>query len=321
MKHIWSIFMVSLFLVLSACSSATETSLKGEVESGKGRSVTVLDDTGTEIKFEKTPERIGCLTEICVDTLYQLGLEPIAVSPGGITTEPEFFGDKGKDFASIGGSFFEPNIEDIYSNELDLVVGLEGVHDSLRESLKGSVPLYITSPTTYEESLKFVLEFGKILGKEDEAKKVTNDFREKLESYKERSPKDKTALIMYGSDTSFGIDTSKSVMGSLLGELTKYPWEARKGSNEEGAQFSLEEVLKQDPNVIFVETFSFGAEKGPALSEQLAKNPIWRELKAVKNGEVHEVRTNIWASGRGVGSLNIVLEDAMSILYPETVKE
>lgn len=164
-------------------------------------------------------------------------------------------------------------------------------------------------------------QFGKILDKEAEAKKVTNQFRSKLAKAKEQSPQDKTALIMYGSDTNFGVDTKTSVMGSLLAEVANYPWKASKHSDDGGAQFSLEEVLKQDPDVIFVETFSFGTEKGPNLSEQLAKNLIWGELKAVKNEEVHEVRTNIWASGRGVGSLTIVLEEALSILYPEMEKE
>src|SRR3954469_9271930 len=182
MKRLFSIFIVCLFLVLSACSSTTGTDTKKEAEKVKEKqeSMVVVDETGTEVAFKKTPKRIGCLTEICVDTLYQLGLEPVAVSAGGITTESEFFGEEGKSFATIGGSFFEPNLEDIYSNELDLVVGLGGVHDGLRESLKGSVPLYITSPNTYKESLKFVIEFGKILGKEEEAKKVTDQFKDKL---------------------------------------------------------------------------------------------------------------------------------------------
>ena len=33
----------------------------------------------------------------------------------------------------IGGSFFEPNLEDIAAAQPDLVFGLGGVHDGLRE--------------------------------------------------------------------------------------------------------------------------------------------------------------------------------------------
>lgn len=114
MKLFVRIWIVSLSLVLTACNAATETSVKQEEEKGKQVSLEVVDDTGKKLTFNKTPERIGCLTEICVDTLHQLGLEPVAVSAGGITTESEFFGEKGKHFAIIGGSFFEPNLEDIY---------------------------------------------------------------------------------------------------------------------------------------------------------------------------------------------------------------
>ncbi|MDQ0228229.1 ABC transporter substrate-binding protein [Metabacillus niabensis] len=322
MKQYKNLIVILALLLLVACGN--ERNVQENLESSStNREIKITDDTGTELVFEDPPKRIGCLTEICVDTLKQLGLTPTAVSSNGITQEPEFFGEKGKDIAIIGGSFFEPNLEDMLSNDLDLVIGLGGVHDNIREALGSEIPLYIASPGDYHDSISTVEKLGELLQKRDEASKAVQTFEKQLEEYKTLSTHDKTALIMYGSDVNFGIDTNKSVMGSLLSEITNYPWEAPtgEGHNNGGVQFSLEEVLKVDPDVIFVETFSFGSESSPSLSEQLAKNPIWSELKAVKENKVHEVRTNIWANGRGIGSMSIVLNEAMSILYPESVEE
>ena len=49
----------------------------------------------------------------------------------------------------------------------------------------------------------------------------------------------------------------------------------------------------------------------------MAANPLWGELKAVKNGEVHPVSFSLWSTGRGTRSLGLVLDEAMPLLYPD----
>ena len=44
--------------------------------------------------------------------MAELGLEPVAVNDP-LSSHPSFFGSRGEQFAVIGGSFFEPNLEDI----------------------------------------------------------------------------------------------------------------------------------------------------------------------------------------------------------------
>jgi iron complex transport system substrate-binding protein len=83
----------------------------------------------------------------------------------------------------------------------------------------------------------------------------------------------------------------------------------------------LEEVLEQNPDVLFVETFGFGPTPPEPLSEQLAANPLWSEIKAVQEGEVHEVSFAIWGTGRGVRSLSLVLDEAMTRTYPDVFPE
>lgn len=271
--------------------------------------------------LERAPERIVCVTEICVDILADLGLEPVAVAPGGVAPLPAFFGERAQSFALIGGSFFEPSLEDIAAAKPDLVIGLAGVHEGLRDGLAAIAPLYIMGPRTYQDSIAYLKDIGRLTGREAEAAARAQAFEAKLAAYREKSPKNRTVLVMWGMDVNFGIDTAGSLVGSMLSELTNYPWPApapgSEGHASGGIQFSLEQVLAENPDVLFVQTYGFGPVPPEPLSVQLAANPLWSEITAVKNNEVHEVSFAVWSTGRGLRSLTLVLDEAMPLIYPD----
>ena len=285
--------------------------------------MSLTDSTGEVLDFTTRPVRVACLTEICPDILAELGLEPVAVNDP-LSADPRFFGSRADGFRLIGGSFFEPSLEDIAASQPDLVIGLVGVHNGLREALRPIAPLYIVNPLTYEDSIHYLKEIGAVMGRPAEAEAAAQRFLSKLEDYRARSPKNRTALIMWGSDVNFGIDTEGALTGGLLAEVAGYPWPnppadqgGAGGHASGGIQFSLEGVLSEDPDVIFVQTMAFPGFQPPPLGEQLAANPLWSELRAVQNGEVHEVSFSLWSTGRGTRSLGLVLDEAMPLLYPD----
>ncbi len=286
--------------------------------------ITLTDSAGETLTFMTRPARAACLTEICADIMAELGLEPVAVNDP-LSSDPRFFGEKASEFRVIGGSFFEPNLEDIAAAEPDLVFGLGGVHDGLRDALRPIAPLYIVNPMTYEDSIGYLRDIGAAMGRSAEAEEAAQRFMDKLADYKARSPKDRTALVMFGSDVNFGIDTEDALTGGLLAEVTDYPWPSQAsdqgGQAAASPQFSLEEVLSVDPDVIFVQTLAFPGFQPPPLQEQLAENPLWSELRAVQNGEVHEVSFSLWSTGRGTRTLGLVLDEAMPLLYPDVFGE
>jgi len=73
-------------------------------------------------------------------------------------------------------------------------------------------------------------------------------------------------------------------------------------------------VLEKDPDVLLVETQGGGT---PTLSQQLSANPIWSQLKAVKNNQAYDVRFDLYVAGRGTRSLSFALADAMHKIYPD----
>ena len=184
--------------------------------------VTLTDSTGELLTFTTRPVRVACLTEICPDIMAELGLEPVAVNDP-LSSDPRFFGSRADEFRVIGGSFFEPSLEDIAAAEPDLVIGLGGVHDGLREALRPIAPLYIVNPLTYEDSIRYLREIGAAMERSAEAEEAAQRFLSKLEDYRTRSPKDRTALVMYGSDVNFGIDTGGRIDRRASGGSYRLP--------------------------------------------------------------------------------------------------
>jgi iron complex transport system substrate-binding protein len=277
--------------------------------------LTVTDATGAKIALPERPRRIACLTDICTDILFELGLEPVAVKPNELAFRPEFYGERAKRFATIGGSFLEPNVEDVAAAEPDLVIGLGGVHEGLRDALKPIAPLYIMLPATPRDSVEYLREVGRLTGRTERAEAAARAFVSKLERYRAASPKDKVVAIAFAGAYGFSVDTTDSVYGSMLAEVTRYPWPplARGGATP----YTVEQVLERDPDVIFGVSMNEAGLKGVSINAAMANDSLWKQLKAVREDRVHDVDPLVWAYGRGTRSLGLVLDEAMTTVYPE----
>jgi iron complex transport system substrate-binding protein len=308
--------------VLAGCgTSATEPA--GSTEGDRGaagaktdvtvepiRATRTLTDTGgLKISLKKEPQRIVCLFALCDDILTELGIVPTATN-SALLAHPDFLGkEKAKQVDIVPGGFIAPEVEAILSHRPDLVIGLKDTHGKLAPALKNATTFWPMQPETWQDSVGYLRDVAALTGRTAEGEKAEKAFRTKL-AEAEAAPSDKTALIIYGSDENFGVATPEGdVAASLFPKIAHYPWKSR---GVEGS-YSLEEILARDVDVMFVETMSFGEPDGK-LSEKLAKNPLWGKIPAVRNGDVHEVDSEVWAKGRGTRSLGIVLDEATAAL-------
>ncbi|WP_099053575.1 ABC transporter substrate-binding protein [Streptomyces leeuwenhoekii] len=304
--------------VLAGCGTSS-----GDTESDKARpaartEVTVepikaakelTDTNGVKVSLKKQPERIVCLFALCDDILTELGIVPAATN-STLLAHPDFLGEaKAKEVDVIPGGFIAPEVEAILSHKPDLVIGLGDTHGKLAPALKGATTFWAMQPETWQDSVGYLRDVAALTGRTAEGEKAEKTFRAKL-AEAEKAPSDKTALVIYGSDENFGVATPEGdVAASLFPKVAHYPWKSR---GVEGS-YSLEEILAQGVDVLFVETMSFGDADGK-LSQKLADNPLWSKIPAVRNGDVHEVDPEVWAKGRGTRSLGIVLDEATAAL-------
>ncbi|MEE1926849.1 ABC transporter substrate-binding protein [Streptomyces sp. TRM 70351] len=269
----------------------------------------ITDARGVTVATEAEPQRIVCLFALCDDMLVELGLTPAATN-SALLAHPAFLGPEKADAVPvIPGGFIAPEVEAVLSHRPDLVIGLEDTHGKLAPALKGATTFWPIQPETWQDSVGYLRDLAALTGRTEQGERAEERFRAKLAAA-ERTPSDKTALIIFGSDENFGVATPGTDVGAgLFPQISDYPWTSR---GVEGS-YSLEEILARDVDVLFVETLSFGDDPG-RLSETLAANPLWGRIPAVRNGDVHEVDSEVWAKGRGTRSLGIVLDEATAAL-------
>ncbi|MDG4865274.1 ABC transporter substrate-binding protein [Streptomyces sp. T-3] len=304
--------------VLAGCGATDEPTGDDKAPAGAKTDVTVkpikaarevTDANGVKISLKKQPKRVVCLFALCDDILTELGIVPTATN-STLLAHPDFLGEnKAKQVDVIPGGFIAPEVEAILSHKPDLVIGLEDTHGKLAPALKGATTFWPMQPEKWQDSVGYLRNVAALTGRTAEGEKAEKTFRAKL-AEAEQAKSDKTALVIFGSDENFGVATpGTDVTAGLFPKLADYPWKSR---GVEGS-YSLEEILARDVDVLFVETLAFGEADGK-LSDKLAKNPLWEKIPAVRNGDVHEVNSEVWAKGRGTRSLGIVLDEATAAL-------
>ncbi len=279
--------------------------------------IAVEDATGELVTLEAPAVRVVCLTGLCVDTMFVLGVKPVAANDL-LHRDPAYWGPEESEIGPVSGSFFEPSLEDIAVANPDIVIGLGGVHDGLRAGLESIAPLFIVNPIGVDGMLAHVAEVGTLLGMEEEAEHAVTEFASRLEEYVAGVTAKRSVMVVYGSDVNIGADTVCTPAVDAVAHATVYPPEfSGCDVHQPFPSFSVEQLLGIDPDVIFVQTYGFGPTPPEPVSEQLVDHVIWRELAAVQNGEVYEVDFFIWGTSRGINGTNFVLDEAMPKIYPE----
>ncbi len=297
---------------------ATEEAIEDDPGSGDGveiepitPSLTVTDAAGQEISLDSVPERIVCVTGACDDMLFSLGIDPVATSTPALLALPTHLGDEADRIASIPGAFGQEDIEAIAAEEPDLVIGLAGVHEALAEPLAEFAPLWTLTFGDYEDSVTNLRALAALVDEPESGVEVETRFRQTLADAQGTAAAEGldqlSGLTMYSSGFGRGVNTDDDLLGGLTAQLFDYPWPSKGDDFETAQAYSIEEILEQDPDIIFVQSFTAG--DGPTMSEELAEDPVWTRITAVQEGRVHEVLPTLWSSGRGPNALTLVLEE------------
>nr|WP_232328270.1 ABC transporter substrate-binding protein [Kibdelosporangium sp. MJ126-NF4]CEL19828.1 Ferrichrome-binding periplasmic protein precursor (TC 3.A.1.14.3) [Kibdelosporangium sp. MJ126-NF4]CTQ97052.1 Ferrichrome-binding periplasmic protein precursor (TC 3.A.1.14.3) [Kibdelosporangium sp. MJ126-NF4] len=270
---------------------------------------------GRELTLPKPPERIVCLNGLCDDVLAELDIVPAATSNPVLLTHPALLGERGSAVPVVKGSFGSEDVESISALRPDLVIGLPGVHDPLRPAIEKFAPLWLVEPATWQQSLESLRAVGALTGRTDAATRAEQRFRDKLAAAvtatHQNGQAKRKVLVMYGSADSIGVDTGQSLKGDLLGQLFTYPFPAKGTDATTASNYSVEELLAKQPDVVFVYSLLFSS-TDRTLSAQLADNPVWKRIPAVQQGHVYETHAKLWGSGRGTRSLTAVIDEAVA---------
>ena len=317
------LFTSLLGCTLSGCANGTGKNQDdaGELQNQdvviSGTSVTFVDDLGREVTVD-TPERVVCLTSSFADIWHLAGgVEQIIATTD--STWKYFDLPMREDVINLGSSK-EINLEQLIACEPDLVLASCGTDRNVElESIltkMGIVTAYF-EVDNIDDYLRMLDVCTKITGKEENFVKYGSDVKAHVEREIERVDGSKpTVLYVRATGSSCRVKNSQdSVLGEMLANLDCENIADRENSLLE--QLSVEKIMMEDPEYIFVVLQGTDSSKAEAILEStLLSNPAWSELTAVKEGRYYVMDANLY-NMKPNARWGEAYEKLADILYPE----
>jgi len=229
-----------MFLALGIMFSVNSLSLPQD------STIKVTDDDGIEHRFDQPVMRIVSLMPHATELLFEVGAGDQVVGAVKYSDYPE----AAKSIPRVGG-YSALNIEAIVALEPDLLIAWpEGNRNRELERLKAlGLPILVSDPREFKDIANALAVYGKITGKDKEARVALDGFNKKLKYLRDTYSKQKEVSVFYQVWNSPLMTQNGNTFISRAIELC--------GGNNifselpmTNPQVSIESILVQNPQVI-----------------------------------------------------------------------
>jgi iron complex transport system substrate-binding protein len=295
---------LGIFVVLLSLFVSTVAGCQPPFQPG-----TFTDDMGRAVVIDQMPQRLVSFGPSITEILFALGLEEKVVGVSDYCDYPEAAKLKTK-----VGDAFNPSLEKIVELEPDLVLTVKQEQLNAQLDTLG-VKFVVLDPKDIDGILGDIELVGEITGTEKEAKKLIKDMQDSISqvvAQMEGVPKFSVFFIVDATDTTLPWTAGT---GSFIDALITMAGGENIAGETQGAwvQFSLEQIVNSDPEVIIIQTMTGGT---PTISkEELEKHPVWGEMTAVKQGKIRFINGDLVS--RPGPRIVQGLEEMAKIIHPE----
>nr|WP_244923564.1 Fe(3+) dicitrate ABC transporter substrate-binding protein [Peribacillus butanolivorans] len=299
-------------MLLTGCNTSqktTEAEKKQNSAETKSQEIRTIKHEMGETEIQNTPTKIVTLELSFVDSLNALGINPIGISDDNKKDMITKLVGKEIDYTSVG-TREQPNLEVISSLQPDLIIADAERHKGIYKDLQKIAPTVIlkSRESTYQENLDSFKTIAKAVNKEEAAEKRLSEHEKTIKELKSKLNvnSNMTVLPAVVRDTSFQAHTFSSYDGELLERLG-----LKNAIQQEQphAEMNLEQLIEINPDVLLLAN-----NEGKLLTDEWKDNPLWKDLKAVKNGQVYSVDRDLWTRYRGVVSAEAIAKDTLKML-------
>ncbi|GIZ51975.1 ABC transporter substrate-binding protein [Noviherbaspirillum aridicola] len=273
----------------------------------------LTDDRGKTLRLPGAATRIAGVSYFAADTALAFGIRPVASSFLVRARSPGYLLDCMDGVQNLGQRA-APNLELMAKARPDLIVAIKRYTEANAARLEQIAPYMALRLETFADSDRSILLMGDAMNKRTEAEKLNADFRSALRDHASRAPgiKPRSYLFLWGSGDApwafYNEHMTASVINAVGGVNVA-------GSNPTPAvpdntafEMSVEAMLAADPEVIFI--YDYGPQR------RFESNPVWRQLKAVKNRRVVYVGDH-WIESHGPVARQLLLREAAHHLHPD----
>lgn len=298
------IAMLGMMLFLTGCGTVGDEIIENEVGStitAEVSEVTFTDDLGREVTVSVNPKRVTALLGSFAHMWSLAGGSLVATADDAWD---EFEMELPKETINIG-STKNPSLEKVFESNPDFIIASAGTRINVewKDTLESSnIPTAYFEVSGFEDYLRVLHICTQITGREDLYETYGLAQQERIdaviEKSKERLAKKGTApkvlFLRVSASAVYAKSNHDTVLGEMLADLGCINIADEENSLLENV--SIEHILEQDPDYIFVVQLGDNEEGTKAFIENLFKEqPAWQSLTAVKEGRMIYLDKNLYS--------------------------
>ncbi len=281
--------------------------------------VNFVDGRGEEVILKKEPKKTVMLFASFIDIWMKHGGELI----GMVEPSDEFIPGT-ENIPTVGkqGSF---SLEEIIALEPELVV-LSANTKSQMELIpaleSNNIEVLVLDYKFKEDYFKIAKVFAAVNNKMELYDTEAGLVKENTQAIIDKAPKENNpkVLVIFATKKAISARTSDTTVGEMFKDLNVINIADSSNDMLSDKNFSMEKILEEDPDFIFVQTMGSDVE---AIQERLEmdaeSNPAWSSLSAVKNSKYLVLPKDLYTY-KANDRYAEAYEELAKILYPEQFK-
>lgn len=314
-KKITCIILGVLMLALVGCGGNEK-----KAASVDNAYLQLTDAAGRHVVIAKKPERVVSLTPSYLSMIDAVGgtvvgraTSKVGVIPPSMEKVPEV------------GFVYNINMESLIALRPDLVLAGRNQHDKFTPLLESNnINVIQFDAKTYDEVKETVKVLGEIYGTQEKATAECQLLDKEIKAITDKLPQEKQKkkiVIMHATASSVTVEGKKSIAGcvsDLLGFENVAA--AALGGKSEKTSYSMESLVGQNPEIIFITSMGKADEIENRLRADFKNNPAWNSLEAVQKGRVYVLPERLFLINPGLNYPEAVEYMAKQV-YPEVFKD
>jgi iron complex transport system substrate-binding protein len=232
------------------------------------------------------PQRIVCLTEEPTETLYLLGEQQRIVGISGFTVRPP----QARREKPKVSAFTSAKIDEILKLDPDFVIGFSDIQaDIAAELIRRGVEVWISNHRSVEGILDYICRLGALVGASERANKLTDELTRGLDAIAAEATKLPRRPKVYFEEWDEPPITGIRWVAELVriaGGDDVFPERTMESLAKQRILEDPSEVVRRAPDIVI------GSWCGKKFRpEKVAVRTGWNAIPAVRDGELHEVKS------------------------------
>lgn len=282
--------------------------------------VSLIDGRGEEVNIKKEPKKTVVLFASFTDIWINHGGELI-----GMVEQSEGYVIPGTENVPTVGKQGSFSLEEILALQPELVVLSANTKSQMElvPSLEeNNIQVLILDYKFKEDYFKIAKVFSAVNNKLDLYKQEAKVVKDETQAIIDRAPKENNPkiLVIFATTKAISARTTDTTIGEMFNDLNAINIADSSNDMLSDKNFSMEKILEEDPDFIFVQTMGSDVE---GIQERLKmdaeSNPAWSSLSAVKNNKYLVLPKDLYTY-KANDRYAEAYEELAKILYPEEFK-